>query len=204
MGESNTAQRANQDVGHRGEPQAQLIGAHRLGRGAVGKQVELALFDAVLHVTAGAVELLVEMPALMLIARQRGDDEAGVGLAAGPLGLCHDPALAAPAVQGPPGEILETPRRPGAHPADLGSACELAFDLANEPAVLGEAEQIILNPAVGGLREARNRRKPPRWGQKRRVWWFTPRVSNLRLKRGRRSPTLTPVGFTWSGTRRRR
>src|SRR6201984_3773563 len=27
---------------------------------------------------------------------------------------------------------------------------------------------------------APNRRKPPRWGQKRRVWWFTRRVSNLR------------------------
>jgi hypothetical protein len=25
-----------------------------------------------------------------------------------------------------------------------------------------------------------------------------------RLRRGRRSPTLTPVEFTWSGTRRRR
>src|ERR1700730_6775408 len=46
----------------------------------------------------------------------------------------------------------------------------------------GSQLRFNLNPAVGGLREARNRRKPPRWGQKRRVWWFTPRVSNLRLK----------------------
>src|SRR5207245_9474413 len=116
----------------------------RLGRGAVGKQVELALFDAVLHVTAGAVELLVEMPALMLIARQRGDDEAGVGLAAGPLGLCHDPALAAPTVPGPPGQILETPRRPADHPADLGGGRALAWDLANKPSVLGQGDKILV------------------------------------------------------------
>jgi hypothetical protein len=45
------------------------------------------------------------------------------------------------------------------------------------------------------------RRKLPRWGQKRRVWWFTRRVSKLRLGRGRRSPTPMLVGFTWSGTR---
>jgi hypothetical protein len=51
MGKGNTAQRAPQDIGHRGEPQPQLVGAHRpgrepapgLNRGAVGEQVELAL-----------------------------------------------------------------------------------------------------------------------------------------------------------------
>jgi hypothetical protein len=37
---------------------------------------------------------------------------------------------------GSPGEILETPRRPAAHPADLGGGRELAFDLAN----LGQLE----------------------------------------------------------------
>src|SRR4029077_8913199 len=63
---------------------------------------------------------------------------------------------------------------------------------------------INLNPAVGCCAMAPNRWKPSRWGQKRRVWRFTRRVSNLRLKHGRRSPTPTPVGFTWSGTRRRR
>jgi hypothetical protein len=36
-------------IGHRGEPQAQLVGAHRLGRGAVGIKVELAFLDAVFH-----------------------------------------------------------------------------------------------------------------------------------------------------------
>ena len=46
---------------------------------------------------------------------------------------------------------------------------------------------------------APNRRIPLRCGQKRRVWRFTRRVCSLRLGRGRRSPTPTPVGFTWSG-----
>ena len=47
---------------------------------------------------------------------------------------------------------------------------------------------------------APNRRKLSRWGQKRRVWSLTRRVSNLRLRHGRRSLTPTPVGFTWDAT----
>ena len=56
------AQRAEQHIGHRGEPQAKLVGAHGGGRGAVGEQIELALLDAVLHLAARAVDLLVEVP----------------------------------------------------------------------------------------------------------------------------------------------
>ncbi len=66
VGEADAAQRADQHVGHRGEPQAQLVGAHGGGRGAVGEEVELALLDAVLHLAAGAVDLLVEMRGLAL------------------------------------------------------------------------------------------------------------------------------------------
>ena len=46
--EGDAAQRAQQHIGHRGEPQPQLVGAHRLGRGTVGIEVELAFLDAVL------------------------------------------------------------------------------------------------------------------------------------------------------------
>src|SRR6202034_611480 len=67
-------------------------------RRAVGKQVELALLDAVLHIAARAVDLLVELPRTDLAPLQRGD-EARIGLAAGHLGLADDPALAAPTVQ---------------------------------------------------------------------------------------------------------
>ena len=83
--EADAAQGADQDIGHRGKPQTQLVGAHRVGRGTVGIKVELALLDAVFHLAAGAVELLVEVAGLVLLACQRGDDKARIGLAAGPL-----------------------------------------------------------------------------------------------------------------------
>src|ERR1700730_14822945 len=68
--QGDAAQSADQYIGHRSEPQSQLVGAHRLGRGAVGAEVELAFLDAVLHVAAGAIELLIEVPGLVLGARQ--------------------------------------------------------------------------------------------------------------------------------------
>jgi hypothetical protein len=49
------------------------------GRGAIGKEIELALLDPVLHVAAGAVDLLVEVLSLARFARERGDDEARIG-----------------------------------------------------------------------------------------------------------------------------
>ena len=60
VAQADAAQRLEQHVGHRGEPQPQLVGAHGRGRGAIGEQVELLLLDPVLHLAAGAVDLLVE------------------------------------------------------------------------------------------------------------------------------------------------
>ena len=54
-GEADAAQRRDEHVGHRGEPQPQLVGAHGGGAGAIGEEVELAFLDAVLHLAAGAV-----------------------------------------------------------------------------------------------------------------------------------------------------
>ena len=51
-------QRRQQHVGHRGEPQPELVGPHGPARGPVGEQIELAFLDAVLHLAAGAVEPL--------------------------------------------------------------------------------------------------------------------------------------------------
>jgi hypothetical protein len=90
--------RADQDIGHRGEPKPQLVGAHLVGRGAVGIKVELALLDAVLHLATSAVALLVEVAGLVLLARQRSDDKARIGRVAGPFRLGDDPPLAAPAL----------------------------------------------------------------------------------------------------------
>src|SRR5262249_52294360 len=71
----------------------------------------LAFLDAVFHVAACAIDLLVEVTGLMLAASQRGDDKTRVGLAAGPLGLADDAARPAPAIQRRPGKVLEAPRR---------------------------------------------------------------------------------------------
>ena len=43
--QADPAQGAEQDIGHRIEPQAQLVGPHRGGRGAIRIEVELALLD---------------------------------------------------------------------------------------------------------------------------------------------------------------
>src|SRR5690625_3112772 len=45
--QADPAEGAEQDVGQGREPEAQLIGAHAAGGGAVGKEIELALLDAV-------------------------------------------------------------------------------------------------------------------------------------------------------------
>ena len=106
--------RAEQHIGHRGKPQAELVGPHGGGRGAVGEQIELALLDTVLHLAAGAVDLLVEAPPIDLRRRERGDDEARVGLVARHLGLADDAAFPAPTVQRRVAEVLEAARRPAA------------------------------------------------------------------------------------------
>src|SRR6195256_6078376 len=136
-GESNAAQRADQDIGHGGQPEPQLVGAHGVGGGSVGEQIELTFFDTVFHLAAGAIELLVERAGLMVVSLQRGDDKARIGpafqcrqvdvadpdgflLAPGlcraltfgcgrdhPLGLADDTALPAPALARPVLEVLE-------------------------------------------------------------------------------------------------
>src|SRR3954452_86108 len=99
-GQANPTQRTEQHVGKRGEPQAQLIGPHGGGRGAVCEQVQLAFLDTVLHLAAGAVDPLVQPPGVDLDRWQRGDDEARIGLALSPFSLADDAANAAPTVQG--------------------------------------------------------------------------------------------------------
>ena len=46
--------RRSAQSGHRGEPEAKLIGSHGGGRGAISEQVEQAFLDAALHLTARA------------------------------------------------------------------------------------------------------------------------------------------------------
>jgi len=59
---------AHQYVGQRSKPQPLLVGPHprrRLSRKAdrpIEEQIELAFLDAVLHVAAGAIDVLVDLP----------------------------------------------------------------------------------------------------------------------------------------------
>src|SRR4051812_50097750 len=59
------------------------------------------------HLAAGTVEPLIQPPGVDLGGRQRGDDEAWIGLARGPFGLADDAADAAPTVAGGPADVLE-------------------------------------------------------------------------------------------------
>jgi len=95
--QGNPAQAVDEDIGHRGEPQAQLVGAEGGGRGTIGKQIELTFLDAVFHLATRAVDLLVEMTRIAFGLRQGGDDEARVCLVLRPLGLGNDATLATPA-----------------------------------------------------------------------------------------------------------
>ena len=86
-GETEAARGAEQHISHRGEPQAEPVGAHAVRRGAIGEQVEQAFLDAVLHLAALAVEVLVEIPGVICPDGERGGAEARIGLAAGPFRL---------------------------------------------------------------------------------------------------------------------
>ena len=79
----------------------------------------------------------------MLLARQRGDDNARVGLALGPFGLGDDAAFVAPTVARSPGKVLEATRRLAGFPALLGGLGEFALDLLDQAAVLGQAELFL-------------------------------------------------------------
>src|SRR5439155_21165265 len=113
----------------------------------VGEEIALALLDAVLHLASGAVNRLVEEAGLVLFRRQRGDDEARIGLALGPLGFGDDAAPAAPAVARRPHEVLEASRRLAGSLALLLGLAELGRDLVDEPGVAGKTEEEV--DAVG-------------------------------------------------------
>ena len=65
-------QAVHENIGEGRKIQPQLVGAQHRRAGAVGKQVELALFDAIFHVAAGAIQLLVEPLRPRLVTTKRG------------------------------------------------------------------------------------------------------------------------------------
>src|ERR671913_148348 len=76
--EPKPTKRAQQHIGHGGEPKPELVGPHRRRRGPVRKQVALTLLDAVLHVASGAIDLLIKVSGPDLPWLERGHDEARV------------------------------------------------------------------------------------------------------------------------------
>src|SRR5260370_16366568 len=109
--EAEAAQSFEQHISHRGEPQAKLVGPHGGGRRAVGEEIELAFLDAVLHLAAGAIAVLVEHSGVGALLAERGHDEARIGLALGVLALADDPPAAGPPIERRPPESLQTPPR---------------------------------------------------------------------------------------------
>src|SRR3954453_16774454 len=130
-------------LGKRGEPQAQLIGPHGGGRGAVCEQVQLAFLDTVFHLAAGAVDPLVQPSGVDLDRGQRGDDEARISLALSPFSLADDAANAAPTVQGGPSEVPEAASRFAGSLRHGPRGAHLSLDLCSQARIARQAENVI-------------------------------------------------------------
>src|SRR3954449_7629127 len=103
----------------------------------------LAFLDAVLHLSPGAVDVLVEPAGIAGGRAQRGDDEARVAPAMRPFCFGDDQAPAAPAVVRRPPERLETPRWPTRRECRGLDRRQLAGELGLEPGIAGETEDEI-------------------------------------------------------------
>ena len=86
-------------------------GPHGRRTGPVGEQIQLLLLDAVLHLPAGAVQLLVEFLRLVFLPGKVGHDEARVLPLVHVLGFAHDTSRARPTVARSIRELNETPGR---------------------------------------------------------------------------------------------
>ena len=128
----------------------------------------------------------------MLGAGQRGDDEARIGLATGPLGLADDAARPAPAVQCRPGKVLEAPGRPAGLLAVLACGGQFGSDFGREPVVLGQAEQIIdavrLAPCISC-----SRANPESARNKMRTRGQRPRISPMIRATSSTEPALASM-----------
>ena len=79
VAQADAPERLEQHISEGREPQPELVGAYGCGRGARSEEIELLLLDPVLHLTAGAVDVLVEGTGGDRAGWQRGHDEARVG-----------------------------------------------------------------------------------------------------------------------------
>ena len=130
----------------------------------------MLLLDRVLHVAPRAVDALVDGPGREGVG-QRGNDEAGVGLAGQMLRLGDDPALAGPACEGGIGELGEPAGGP-APPLRFGLGVgQLPADRLDEPRVPGQADDVVnavvlapgqdLLAGIGGIGPKQNLQSRP-------------------------------------------
>ena len=130
-------------IGERGHQEPELIGAEGVGGGAIGEQVELLFLDAVFHLSAGTVDLLIEGLSGIVLGRQGGNDEARVGAAGQDLGLGDHAAHAGPALVGAVGEVREESDGLLLLVEESLGLSQLGDDGVLKPRVTGQAEQIV-------------------------------------------------------------
>ena len=74
--QGDAADTVDEDIGEGGKEQAKLVGFVGMRAHAIGKQIELAVLDAVFHVAAWAIGVFVEFPGRDLMAIEGSDEEA--------------------------------------------------------------------------------------------------------------------------------
>jgi len=79
VGQSLEAQGLHQDIGKGGEPETELIRLKLMGGGAVAKEVELMLLDAIFHLASRAVIVAVEVGGMDLLSVEGGDHKMATG-----------------------------------------------------------------------------------------------------------------------------
>ena len=101
------------------------------------------VFDPILDLAAGAVDVLVEGAGVDRGGAERGHDETGIGALGQVLGLGDDAPLAAPAVQRAPLQLGEAARRAALSQAIGFRRGELCGDRADQALVAREAEDVV-------------------------------------------------------------
>ena len=112
-------------------------------RGAIGKQIQLLLLDAVFHLTAGTVSLLIEGLSGVVVGRQGGDHEAEIGSSVQHFGFGYHPTLAGPALQGAVAKVGEDSDRLLKLVCEGFGLGQLRADGHFQAGIAGQTEQIV-------------------------------------------------------------
>ena len=97
----------------------------------------------VFHLTAGTVSLLIEGLRGVVVGRQGGDHEAGIGATGQDLGFGHHPTLSGPALQGAEAKVGEAPDRLLMLVREGFGLGQLGADGFFQAGIAGQTEQIV-------------------------------------------------------------